>query len=124
MPNHVHVLVEVGKVPLARLLHSWKAFTALQINRLLGLSGRLWQVEYFDRYIRDVEHFRKALRYIENNPVKAGLVKLATDWQWSSARFADPAADRSAGVQPARALAKIVEGAGNLPQKPKDERAG
>jgi REP element-mobilizing transposase RayT len=41
--------------------------------------------EYFDRYIRDAEHFEKAFRYIENNPVKAGLCEKPSDWKYSSA---------------------------------------
>jgi REP element-mobilizing transposase RayT len=124
MPNHVHVLIEAGGIPLARVLHSWKAFTALEINRLTGRSGRLWQVEYFDRYIRDGEHFRKALRYIENNPVKAGLVKAPEDWQWSSARTVDPAIDRSAGVHPARALAAVYAGEISSASPSEQQRAG
>ncbi|KAF0181474.1 MAG: proline racemase [Limisphaerales bacterium] len=110
MPNHVHVLMEVTTVPMAEILHSWKAFTALEINRLLNRRGPLWQREYFDRYIRDADHFRRALRYIENNPVKAGLVKAPTEWGFSSARRAGPQADRSAGVQPATRLAQIYAG--------------
>ncbi|MBI4327600.1 MAG: 4-hydroxyproline epimerase [Chloroflexi bacterium] len=102
MPNHVHALLEVLNTPLARILHSWKAYSALEANRLLQRRGRFWQVEYFDRYIRDVAHFRRAIRYIENNPVKAGLATAPEQWPWSSARFADPLSDRSAGVQPAR----------------------
>jgi hypothetical protein len=49
---------------------------------------------------------RERFRYIEKNPVKAGLAKTPEDWLWSSARFAREK-DRSAGVQPARRLAEI-----------------
>lgn len=45
----------------------------------------LWQLEYWDRFIRDEKHFFTAKQYIENNPVKAGLVAKAEDWRWSSA---------------------------------------
>ena len=107
MPNHVHALIEVLNMPLARILHSWKAYSALEANRLLQRSGRFWQVEYFERYMRDVEHFRRAIRYIENNPMKAGLADVPEAWAWSSARFADPSAERSAGVQPARRVAEM-----------------
>jgi 4-hydroxyproline epimerase len=107
MPNHVHALVQVLAVPLAKILHSWKAFTSLNVNRILQRTGPLWQVEYFDRYMRDLEHFRKTVRYIENNPVKAGLVKEPAEWPWTSAHYINPKQDRSAGVQPAKALAEI-----------------
>ena len=43
--------------------------------------------DYFDRYVRDAKHFANAIAYIENNPVKAGLVKTAREWRFSSARF-------------------------------------
>jgi REP element-mobilizing transposase RayT len=44
--------------------------------------------EPFDRYIRNERHYRKAVEYIENNPVKAGLCATPADWPWSSAAFA------------------------------------
>ncbi len=43
---------------------------------------------YWDRYIRDERHLNAAVHYIHTNPVKAGLVKRAEDWQWSSAGVA------------------------------------
>jgi REP element-mobilizing transposase RayT len=88
MPNHVHVLVETTAAPLPEILHSWKSFTAKAANGLLDRSGPFWGEDYFDRYIRDEAHFRKARRYIEANPVKAGLVRDAAEWPWSSARLA------------------------------------
>jgi hypothetical protein len=42
--------------------------------------------EYWDRYVRDEQHFEAVVRYIHDNPVKAGLVGKADDWPWSSAR--------------------------------------
>jgi REP element-mobilizing transposase RayT len=86
MPNHVHVLLESGKgESLDKIIHSWKSFTAKAINRLLDRTGTLWQREYFDRFIRTQKHFDSVSLYIENNPVKAGLVKEARAWRWSSA---------------------------------------
>ncbi len=78
MPNHVHVLFTVSAVPMANIVQSWKQFTANRANKLLGRSGSFWQADYWDTYMRDVEHEERTLRYIRNNPVKAGL---ATDWQ-------------------------------------------
>ena len=85
MPNHVHLLVEVWDKPLAGLVKSWKGYSARQINRILGRTGPLWQEEYWDRYIRNEEHFQKALRYVEGNPVRARLVRESADWPFSSA---------------------------------------
>ena len=86
MPSHVHVMIEVlADYPLAKTLHSWKSFTAKEANRVLKRTAAFWQREYHDRFIRDDDHFANALRYIEGNPVKAGLVARAEDWRWSSA---------------------------------------
>lgn len=101
MPNHVHALIETREgFPLADVLHSWKSFTSHQANKLLKRTGEFWQREYLDRYVRNAEHFEKVLAYIEENPVKAGLAKLKTEWPWSSARFRNPG---TAGVPPAGA---------------------
>ena len=74
MPNHVHVLFKLHEgQDLAKTLHSWKSFTAHEINKALNQSGPLWQEEYFDRIVRNERHFSKLVEYIVNNPRKAGL---------------------------------------------------
>ncbi|HTG45844.1 MAG TPA: transposase [Verrucomicrobiae bacterium] len=85
MPNHVHLLFELWHVPLGTLLKSWKGAAANHINRALDRTGQLWQADYWDRYMRDEEHFHKARHYIEHNPVKARLASTAEDWPFSSA---------------------------------------
>ncbi len=86
MPNHVHALIEPwDRWPLAGILHSWKSYTAKKANHDLARTGPFWSREYHDRYIRDEVHFKNAVEYVEQNPVKAGLVKVAEEWRWSSA---------------------------------------
>ena len=86
MPNHVHVLISLLKVvSLSEILHSWRSFSSNEINKLFNRKGQLWMPEYFDRYIRDQEHFNNVVNYIHNNPVKAGLVDDPTHYRWSSA---------------------------------------
>jgi putative transposase len=87
MPNHVHVLLRVEQLPLDRILHAWKSYTATRINRLLARRGKLWQEEYYDRFIRDRDQLDKAVRYLESNPVKARLSSSPADWPWGSARL-------------------------------------
>ena len=73
MPNHVHLLV-TPSVPVSRLTHSLKRFTAREANRLLGLTGNpFWQDESYDRLVRDEAELQRITRYIEWNPVRAGL---------------------------------------------------
>ena len=69
MPNHVHtVLVPQKEWMVQDIIKSIKHYSALQINKLLGRSGKVWQTEGFDRIIRDEEHYLNILRYINNNP--------------------------------------------------------
>ena len=52
-------------------------------------SNSFWADGYWDTYMRDADQERRAIRYIENNPVKAGLVRSPDEWPWSSRRFRD-----------------------------------
>lgn len=86
MPNHVHVLLLPDtSTKLSQIMHSIKSFTASELNRMLGGTGRVWQPEYFDRIIRDPSHFEATVSYIEWNPVKAGLAVHPADYPYSSA---------------------------------------
>jgi REP element-mobilizing transposase RayT len=87
MPNHVHVLFKVGAVSMAEIVGAWKKHTGRLANKLLGKRGAFWAEDYFDTYMRDAEHERKSVRYIENNPTKAVLVLDPKEWLWSSARY-------------------------------------
>jgi REP element-mobilizing transposase RayT len=86
MPNHVHVLFKTGGTSLSVILGSWKKYTASAANRLLKRKGAFWQSDYWDTFMRDADQEFETRRYIENNPVKAGLVLEPADWRWSSAR--------------------------------------
>jgi putative DNA methylase len=86
MPNHVHALLTPRSGEnLSQILHSWKSFTANKANSIIGRTGSFWQREYFDRAVRNEEHFAAAIVYIENNPVKAGMCQAPADWRYSSA---------------------------------------
>ncbi len=88
MPNHLHTLLTRSEdVTLSKIMKSLKSFTAHEANFILGRSGQFWFEDYFDRYMRNAEHFRKTVAYIENNPVKARLCKRPEDWPFSSAWF-------------------------------------
>jgi len=89
MPNHVHLVVCVWETPLARLIHDWKGRSARDANGLLRRRGAFWEREYSDTLIGDDAHRRRAIRYTEDNPVKAGFAREARQWRWSSARWRD-----------------------------------
>jgi REP element-mobilizing transposase RayT len=97
MPNHVHIVVEPLR-ELAAIMHWLKGRTARKANRILGRTDQtFWQDESYDHWIRNATEYQKVVGYVENNPVRAGLVEKAEDWRWSSAwgragdRFASPA---------------------------------
>lgn len=84
MPNHVHLLL-TPCVSLSKLLGSLKSTTAKRANLLLcQTSHPFWQDESYDHLVRNDDEFRRVQRYIENNPVRAGLVATAEEYRWSS----------------------------------------
>ena len=84
MPNHVHVLL-LPKVNPSQLLKSLKGSTAREANRLLNRTGEpFWQRESYDHWVRNTQEWDKIARYIETNPVKAGLAKTPEEYRWSS----------------------------------------
>ncbi len=74
MPNHVHVLVRPHEGhALSEILHSWKSFSAKEINKFRERSGIVWQDENYDRMVRDFEELERYRDYIKENPVAAKL---------------------------------------------------
>ena len=89
MPNHVHAVVRpCDGFELEKILHTWKSFTAHEINKALGRDGAFWQKESYDHLVRDGDDLRNQVRYVLANPGKAGL----RDWE-----FVGNAYDASAG---------------------------
>ncbi len=86
MPNHVHLILRPATIDgLRAVLSSVHTRYAQSINGREGYSGHLFQGRYRS-YPMDHAHLMIAVRYVENNPVKAGLVRSADEWRWSSAR--------------------------------------
>ncbi|MCW5554162.1 MAG: transposase [Verrucomicrobiae bacterium] len=111
MPNHVHVLVQVWEMPLGKMVQSWKRYVATEAEAILAerrsptrrvsanpnaparraaLQSLRWEREYWDTYMRNEDQERKAVRYIEHNPLKAKLCRKREDWPFSSARLREP----------------------------------
>lgn len=75
MPNHVHAVLTVGpETNLNNVMQRIKGSSSRSVNQLLGRTGRLWQPEYFDRLVRNPDHFERCIEYTHWNPVKAKLV--------------------------------------------------
>ena len=81
MPNHVHLLIEQEEGhPLGKVVRTWKSRSSVMCNRALRRTGAFWQIDYFDRFIRDSKHFGAVVEYLAMNPVKAGLVSDYGAW--------------------------------------------
>ncbi len=85
MPNHAHlVAVPTNTDSLPRALCPVHSQFTQRVNRMREITGHLWQGRYFSCAL-DARHFLNAVRYVELNPVKAGIVEKAEDYAWSSA---------------------------------------
>jgi len=103
MPEHVHLLLRpqddaawsgiasaLKNSVARRVLHRWRALDAPILAKIRTDDGRcrFWQRGGgFDRNVRDMAEFTKAVKYIHRNPVERGLVRQPSDWNWSSVRW-------------------------------------
>lgn len=106
MPSHVHWLFHpVGqasnlpeklasqagslrhspRTPREIIMHSMKSYTSNECNKVLKRTGQFWQDESYDHWVRDEDELLRIIEYIEQNPVKAGLVGTAEEYCFSSA---------------------------------------
>lgn len=69
MPNHIHLLVEpIGQATIQQITQTIKSVSAHKINNYTNLTGSIWQKEYFDRIIRNEDHYNRVINYIRQNP--------------------------------------------------------
>ncbi len=100
MPNHIHILVKpINNYSLTEILHSWKSYTANEINKLSGNKGQLWMHESYDHIVRNREAFEAIRNYIRQNPAKAGIAlpDCAKSWTESTANIPDSTTSILAG---------------------------
>lgn len=95
MPNHAHLLFDSlvadqskhkgmsAKYPVTETLRLLKGSTARSCNLALKRNGHFWHHESYDHFVRDEQELERIIKYILNNPVKAGLVKEWTDWKFT-----------------------------------------
>lgn len=73
MPDHLHLVGQLGESTLARVMHSLKSYSANSLART-GVESPVWQEGYYDHGLRDDEDYRVRVRYVLENPLRAGLV--------------------------------------------------
>ena len=87
MPDHLHFVAGLRRSSLAKLMHSFKGYTAYKINELLKKKGPFWQSQYHDHALRKDEDLYDVVLYTLNNPVRAGLVKNFHDYPYWYCRW-------------------------------------
>lgn len=86
MPNHVHlIMLPKYEDGLRAALGETHRYYTNRINSRYGWRGHLWQ-ERFHSFVMDEDHLLAAVRYVERNPILAGLCTKPEEWRWSSAR--------------------------------------
>lgn len=86
LPNHIHLLVQIGTEPLSRLMHVLQQTYTQAHNREYKRVGHLFQGRYKAMLVQDDAYLLALVRYIHMNPVEAGLCKAPSDYRWSSHR--------------------------------------
>ena len=82
MPDHLHFVAGLKQGSLAQIIHSFKSYTAHEINKYLKRKGSFWQPQYHDHAVRKDEDLNEIVYYSLNNPVRAGLVKDFHDYPY------------------------------------------
>jgi len=93
MNNHVHFITIPGKEDsLSKVFSIVHMRHSQYLNKRMGKSGHLWQGRFYS-CVLDENYLIASLRYVENNPVRAGILKEAWKWKWSSAAYSVGIAD-------------------------------
>ena len=84
MKNHYHILLQTPDGNISRCMRHLNSVYTQRYNRKHGLDGQLFRGRYKSILVCNDSHLLQLVRYIHKNPVKAGLVKDITDYEWSS----------------------------------------
>jgi putative transposase len=85
MPEHIHFLIQpLNGVSTSKIMNYIKGNFSRKYNFMNDCSGSLWQRRFYESGIRGMEHLLREMNYIHYNPVRAGLVTLPGDYEFSS----------------------------------------
>ena len=84
MTDHVHFFTTDNRDTrtLSDVIGKWKEWTAKYCCRRYQYTMPLWQPEFFDHVLRSSESYEQKWEYVRENPVRAGLVSVAGDWNF------------------------------------------
>jgi putative transposase len=81
MPDHLHWLVQLQPhQTLSTVVMSVKGRSAVEIGRVRGIRGPVWEIGFHDHALRREEDLQNVARYIVRNPIRAGLVRSVNDY--------------------------------------------
>jgi len=84
MDNHYHLLLEAGEIPISKSIQILNTAYSKYYNKKYNRSGTVYGGRYSASLVADTRYYYQLLKYIANNPVKAGIVKNHSDYRWSA----------------------------------------
>ena len=83
MGNHFHFIIKPGKGECLSSIMQWiLSVFAMAYNKINGISGHVWGERFFSEILGTLKKLLSVFAYIDQNPVKAGLVSLAWEWDY------------------------------------------
>lgn len=86
MTNHIHLLVQEDSISISKIMHRLGSSYAYYYNNKYGHSGHVFENRFKSETVEDDIYLKTVIRYIHQNPVKAGLSSSADTYQWSSCK--------------------------------------
>ena len=85
MPDHVHFFCTDadGSTSLSKMVGAWKQWSSKELCSVLNIEAPIWQKEFFDHLLRSDESYSEKRNYVFQNPLRAGLVENADDWEFT-----------------------------------------
>jgi REP element-mobilizing transposase RayT len=87
LPNHYHLGLETQDIPISKIMHRVNFLYAMYFNYRHKKSGHLFQDRFYGALVDKEDYLWEFSRYIDLNPVKAGLARAPQDYKWGSFRF-------------------------------------
>ncbi|WP_415406216.1 transposase [Sulfurovum sp. CS9] len=87
MSNHYHLLLEIHQENLSKFMKQLNSNYAIYFNKKYGRSGHLWQGRFKSWYATDEAYLYTLMLYIEQNPLKANMVKALEEYPYSSYHY-------------------------------------
>ena len=90
MDDHVHAIVRPFKDhTLSSIMHSWKSYSAHELNRRSHRTGQVWQHESYDRIVRNTRDLWEKICYIQSNPQRRWPTLITYPWVWPPVDYGD-----------------------------------